>query len=138
MFKTRLFKHFFVLLLAVAILNFLASTFYLYWTFWWFDMMVHFLAGGVVAMVVILILDSKGSTLEIPKVEPWYTKIKMIFWSVAGALLVGIIWEIYEVHFGITFLSDGIAYVRDTSSDIIMDICGGFFGSLYAHKMINK
>ena len=50
------------------------------------------------------------------------------------AILVGVLWEIFELHFGITLLSDGIIYIRDTASDLIMDISGGLLGVVYSYK----
>ena len=85
------------------------------------------------AMAVILILNSQGSTSGIPKVEPW----RIIFIAMFGALIVGVAWEIFEVYFGVTSFSDGVVYVRDTASDLLMDLVGGFSGSLYARKMID-
>ena len=57
---------------------------------------------------------------------------KIILIGLLSVIFVGVVWEIFEVHFGITFLSDGIVYIRDTFSDLILDLCGGIFGVLYA------
>lgn len=131
MIKKRLFQHIFILLLMVAVLHFFASIFYIYWLFPWFDIVPHFLSGGAVAMTIILFW--------------WYfypnqfhNRSKIILMTILGAFVIGILWETFEVYFSITFLSDGIAYVTDTSSDFLMDICGGFFGALYASNLLKK
>ncbi|MBA3733227.1 hypothetical protein H0W91_02530 [Patescibacteria group bacterium] len=93
-------------------------------------MLVHFLAGATVAMATVLVLSFLYRTYEENSL------IKNIILAVLGALVVGIIWELYELYFGITLLSDGIIYFRDTLSDILMDISGGFFGALYSHNLL--
>ncbi len=131
MIKTPLFKRTFWLLFVVGFLNIIAIKLYLYWTVWWFDMVVHFLAGATVAMTAMLLwyFFFKGTIPNISK------SIKI---SVAAALLIGILWEFYELYFSITFLSDGLAYWTDTSSDLLMDISGGILGALYAHRILSR
>ena len=91
-------------------------------------MVLHFLGGLCVAMGGLSTWLYLSSSTNISN-----TKLTLV--GLLWALAIGIIWEIFEVHFGITFLSDGIAYVRDTASDLIMDICGGIFGVLYAVRL---
>jgi len=94
-------------------------------------MVLHFLGGAVVAM------GGVATWLYLfPETNSDITKIILtaLFW----VIFIGILWELYEVHFGITFLSDGIVYVRDTASDLIMDICGGIFGVLYTLRLSSK
>ena len=131
MLETRLFRHIFILLFVVAILNFLGTTFYLYWTLWGFDTVVHFLAGASVSMAVVLFWE-----YYFPNKTP--SLIKTIFLAVLVAFIIGILWEIYELYFDLTSFSDGIVYVRDTLSDLLMDITGGFFGTLWAMKILSK
>ncbi len=126
--KRELFRTSFVLLVVVAFLFFVGEAFYLRWTFWWFDVVLHFLGGLCVAMGGLSTWLYLSSSTNISN-----TKLTLV--GLLWALAIGIIWEIFEVHFGITFLSDGIAYVRDTASDLIMDICGGIFGVLYAVRL---
>ncbi len=130
MIRSKLLRHTLFLLFLVGILNFFADYLYLYWVIWWFDMLVHFLAGATVAMATVLVLSFLYRTYEENSL------IKNIILAVLGALVVGIIWELYELYFGITLLSDGIIYFRDTLSDILMDISGGFFGALYSHNLL--
>jgi hypothetical protein len=129
MMKTKLFKNAFILLVIVGFLNFMAVKFYLYWSIWWMDMVVHFLAGVCVGLAILLFFQ-----------EDYYVqnKLKAILFVILGAFFIGILWEIYELIFGITSLSDGIHYVTDTVSDLIMDIVGGFFGSLYGFRLLKK
>ena len=130
MIKTKLFKQASLLLVVIAILDVVATIFYLHWTVWWFDTILHFLGGAWSGITVILIwhhYHNKSSN-----------QLKMVFIGVSGALIIGLLWEIYELLLGATSFSDGIAYLADTASDIIMDICGSFFGALYSIKIIRN
>ena len=92
-------------------------------------MVVHFLAGGVVAMATLLFWP------HINKVKI-HTTSQIIFVAIMGTIIIGLLWEIYELYFHITFLSDGIMYTTDTISDLLMDISGGFVGAVYSLKLI--
>ena len=128
---TKLFKHAFILLLVIATLDILGEVFYLYWSIWWFDTLLHFLSGICVTMGGISVYFYIFKNLT-----PDTTKIILI--GLAWIVFIGVIWEIFELYFGITFLSDGITYIRDTSSDLLMDIIGGLVGSLYASKTLKN
>ena len=131
MLRTSLFKQTLTLLFVIAALDVVASIFYLHWTLWWFDIVLHFLAGAAVSMALIVIWQNISNHLE-------FNKLKEILMLVLGTLLIGLLWEIFELFFDITSFSDGIFYWRDTFSDLIMDICGGFFGALYSFKLLSK
>lgn len=62
----------------------------------------------------------------------------MVRIGIYGALVIGLLWEFYELYLGMVFLSDGLAYVIDTTKDIIVDTSGAFLGSLYAIKLIKN
>lgn len=63
---------------------------------------------------------------------------RVILFAFIGVLTVGVLWEIMEIYTGATSFADGIFYVRDTVSDLLLDTSGGFFGTLYSMSMINK
>ena len=130
MIKWQLFKHTLSVLFALTVLELLANVFYLHWTVWWFDVILHFLGGASVSMTAVLILHYQ--------LNQTISQFKLILIGVIGALVIGFLWEVYEVLAGDTFLSDGISYWRDTSSDLIMDICGGFFATLYSFRILNS
>ena len=50
MLKTPLFIWIFITVAIVAALHLSALQFYLYWRFWWFDLLTHFLGGLWVAV----------------------------------------------------------------------------------------
>ena len=131
MIKTRLFKHTFILLFFISAMYLIGIVLHLNWTYWWYDVILHFLSGVSVGMATIIVWHYGFNFSK-------SDKIQMIKIAVFAALVIGILWEIFELYMGLTFISDGINYVRDTASDIIMDISGGFFGALYAYKLTVK
>lgn len=131
MVRTRLFKNTFALLVLVGVLDLMGIYLYLYWTVWWFDMVTHFLAGGVVGLATLLAWQKFSVFTE--------GKIGKIIWSaVIGGLVVGLLWEEFELYFDLTSFSDGMAYVTDTVSDLILDTVGAFLGALYGMKIWKK
>lgn len=107
-----------VLLLSTTLagLNLIAFRYFLYWRLRWFDMPMHFLAGVVVASVVLWVL-----TFEIP---PTSNLTRYRFALVFGVTLaVGIAWEVFEYAAGITRGEPG--YWFDTLHDLVMDGVGG-------------
>ena len=131
MIKTSLFKHTLILLFTVSVLDFVGQILYFSWTLWWFDVILHFLSGACVGMATILAWNYFFMPQEI-------SKLKMILIAFVGALTVGLLWEVYELYIGATFFSDGVVYIRDTFSDLIMDVCGGFFGTLYSQRFCGE
>ena len=129
MLQTKLFKQTFGLLVVVGILNFLATFLYLLWSLPGFDKLLHFLSGVFVSMTVFIYFQYN----PIPK-----TKSDMIQTAIVATFSIGIVWEIYELYFGITFFSDGIIYITDTISDFVMDLLGAYAGALYAFKLISE
>ncbi len=114
--KRQLFIFSFVLISLVAGLNKMALNFFLYWRFWWFDIMMHFLGGLWIGSIVLWFYYFSGYIKN-----PIKTK-KYIFWiSVISVVIVGLGWEVFE------FLIDANlreGYFGDTILDLIMDIIG--------------
>jgi uncharacterized membrane protein YjjP (DUF1212 family) len=130
MISKPLFKRTFALLFLVAAANLIANGLYLYWTVWWFDIIMHFSAGFCVAMAAVLVWQyflDKNISLR-----------KSVFVSFLVVLIVGLSWEVFETYFDIAMISDGYSYVTDTISDLILDISGGILGAIYSHRVLNK
>lgn len=128
--KHDLFLRALFLLILVAILNYIAEVFYFHWTLWWYDLGLHFL-GGFCAGTAFMYFAYKLQILS-------FEKIKAIVFAFIFVFLVGFAWEVFEIWIGHTSFSDGISYVRDTVSDLIIDCCGGFFATLYSFKYISS
>jgi len=127
--RNRLVKYTISLALLVGVLDFLANEYYFYWTVSWYDMMMHFLAGVLVAFAIALFWHYlfKGE----------YNK-KSIFTALAMSLFVGLVWEWYELYFELTSAQDGWLYYRDTISDLFLDLFGTVCGLVYIDKYLRK
>jgi hypothetical protein len=129
--KSKLFRQAFLLLLCIFFFETIAEFFYFHWEYWWYDVTLHFF-GGVCVSMAFLSFWYYLFNLSIEKRE------RVILFAFIGVLTVGVLWEIMEIYTGATSFADGIFYVRDTVSDLLLDTSGGFFGTLYSMSMINK
>jgi putative effector of murein hydrolase len=120
----KLSKDIIAIFIVIGVLDFFANKLYLYWTTWWVDIILHFLSGAVVAMVIILFLNR--------------FKINLFWTTLLSCLLIGVLWEVFELYIQSTYLSDGIAYWTDTSSDVFLDVLGGYTGIKYSFYILNK
>jgi len=109
----------FILSFSVLSLHLLALNFFLYWHIWWFDLLVHFLAGALVSIFFIWFFKNRIKNF-IPKI---------LFLSATITFLVGVFWETFEYFAGLTFSSS--SYILDTISDIVFTFLGGLFISFY-------
>ncbi|HEY0220662.1 MAG TPA: hypothetical protein VGC58_00370 [Candidatus Paceibacterota bacterium] len=131
MLKSELFKKTSYLLIFIAVLDILATVFYFHWTIWWYDVMLHILAGACVGMAFMLLGIYH---LNFPNTK----RTRIIFYSFFAVLTVGFLWEVFEIGIGATSLSAGDVYKIDTVSDFLADLSGGFFGTLYSFKFFKK
>lgn len=107
-------------LLAVAALHILGTALFLYWAFWWYDILVHFLASmwlGLLASWTSLI---------------WGVQPRM--WFVLGCVLVvSLGWELFEFGIGATQWSTFFrATSLDTALDVVVNVIGGLGGRYLA------
>jgi|SRR3989344_6974198 len=131
MFQTKLFKLTSVLLFLIFVLYFLELKFYLSWTVWWYDILLHFLGGGVVGMATLLIFEKLFDTEAV-------SVFKAVLMGVIGAFVVGMLWEILELRLDLVSFSDGAIYITDTTSDLVLDMTGAFLGVFYGLKTWKK
>lgn len=101
----------FGLVILLWILDRIALAFSLYWTIGWYDYMMHFLGGFIVAVLVFWFLGLGEKSLK-------------SFWIVfALVIIIGVGWEIFEYLNDLTFSTQ--TYALDTTLDILMDALGG-------------
>jgi hypothetical protein len=93
---------------------------YLSWTFWWYDLVEHFLGGVWVAYAVVSALAYVGH-------QPRFIYI------IAAITIVGILWEFFEVVIGMPREAN---YAFDTSIDLLMDVLGSIMGWLYIRHTV--
>lgn len=120
MLKTPLFIWIFITIAVVALLHFSALQFYLYWRFWWFDLLTHFLGGLWVAISFLWLFFQSGFISIIKNHRNYNLAIAFL-----ASLFIGIMWEVFEYYFGIVF-TDTSNYIIDTVTDISFDLVGGF------------
>lgn len=102
------------LALLIAGLHYLANEFYLYWAWWWFDILMHFLGGALVAGSVLWL-----TRFEVPiSIRHTIPRFTVAFLAV---LTIGILWEVLE---WVTGAYSALNYTLDTVLDIAMDIVG--------------
>ena len=128
MFRTKLFRRVIFFFCLLAVLDYIGQTFHLFVVAPLFDVPMHFLGGFFVALVALLLDLWRQKISFLRSLSPVFSAIILV-------LIVGILWECYELLFNITFFSDGIVYVFDTTKDLLMDIIGGLFGAWYALRI---
>jgi hypothetical protein len=121
---------------------FLSFQFKMYYKFFWWDDLLHFLSGlilGSISFIVVYKINHKYSM----DISPFF----VAFFSFAFAVSMGVIWEIMEFTGDVIFgsahqkwdLSEteillGKAYqgsgLRDTMSDLILDSIGALISSI--------
>lgn len=118
----------FILVALVAGFHILGTIENYYWSTNWYDFPMHFF-GGLWISLFILWFDA---WIPLP-IRP-NSALKVI----GFVLVVGIIWELYELYFQLTNIYD-VGYTWDTSHDLIMDVLGGTLGWFLIHKkLLNK
>ncbi|MBX4198422.1 hypothetical protein KW782_03755 [Candidatus Parcubacteria bacterium] len=112
----------FGLIVLLAALYTLGLYFQLYWRLTWYDRMLHLLGGfwvGFVASGFIFFDRFVSRRLS-----------RAIVVGIVSAIIVGTVWELFELIVGFTALIDP-TYAADTMSDFICDIIGGIAGACY-------
>ena len=110
------------IIVLIAVLHYAAVALYLYWSYWWFDNVMHFLGG--LAIGLFLYWFFYRSNIVSSRQAPWALVI-------AGTIVVGVGWEIFEYVMHFTYTSKE-SYVFDTSLDLLMDLLGACAACLAA------
>jgi hypothetical protein len=105
----------FVLAALVSVLHYLGFQYNLYWVFWWYDILVHFLGGALVAVFAVMGVRWYRYDAQIDSRSVWLI-------GIGAAVAIGITWEIYELAIGLV----EVEYIADTTLDLVMDIVGAF------------
>lgn len=105
----------------IFLVNLLANKFYWYYSIWYFDIIMHFLGGFWVGLVFIWLFYAESLSL------------RLVLKIILGVLLVGILWEVFEI-----LVNNNIAQnpfnTPDTTSDLLFDLSGGLCAILYPWK----
>ena len=118
----------FGLVVLLAVVHFIAATFYFYWIFWWFDNLSHFMAGfslGFFSLYIFYESGLWGNKLSLPKA---------IFLSFISVMVLGGVWEIFEYVNGLTESTEG--YSLDVIHDLLSDALGAILALLVAKRFL--
>jgi hypothetical protein len=119
--RKTLFKNLAYLIALIFFVNYLAINFYWYYSVRFFDMFMHFLGGFWVGLFLLWFLFEENFS------KTFFLKI------VLGVLLVGGLWEVYEVLINNIYAQNPFDAL-DTASDIFFDLSGGLCAILYLWK----
>ncbi len=106
----------FTLVALLGALQQLAFAYYLYWRFPWYDILMHFLGGVVVASVYLWVVR-----YELPEA---FKKYESFFFVFLFSFVVGVLWEAFEYFIGIDREISLPLRQVDTILDLVMDVSG--------------
>lgn len=114
-------------------LHFIALSFYLYWFYWWLDLVMHFLGGFWVGLLLIWIFS------YFRFFRPVSLKLKILN-IMLFVILISILWEIFEFLIGHVDPSIGREYQMDTITDLVAGMLGGITVSVayYCYEVNTK
>ncbi len=131
--NSPLFKSFFITLLVVGFWNAIAFYFHLFDAITNFDMTFHFLGGFFIGLSALTVLTATKNDVSYGK---------LLLWGVTTALVVGLLWEVYELSVGITYWGMSFwpswEYLADNGMDVTMDTFGGLVAVLYAYNKLRN
>jgi hypothetical protein len=127
--KSRLLFISFALVVILGGFHIVASTFYLYWTVWWFDNVMHFLGGLSIGL-----LSLWGAYMSGFLGREARGRFRILLTVVISVLVVGLGWEIFEYLFGISNPTLGETYMKDTIYDLSFDLIGAILVGLWGSR----
>jgi len=117
-----------VLIIVIAVLNWLATVFSLYWRVGWFDMPMHFLGGAWVSATTLWFFILSG---RFAMKDKYKSILYTYLLSVVSVIIIGGVWELFEFGVDIAVLSIAQNNIIDTASDMMFDILGALVASSY-------
>ena len=120
-----------VLTALIAVFNVLALKFYFYWSYWWFDWVMHFSAGVAGSLSAYWVLSNCGI---------WQFKVDRALVPVLSVaicvLVVGVAWEVFEFTNGMTDSHEGLQL--DVINDLIADTLGAILAAYFSFRHTQK
>ncbi len=93
----------------------------LFFYIWWYDIMLHFLGGLGLGLSAVYVCYFSGHF------RPRLSRNAIFYTVLFSALLVGVLWEVFENYSGLTYSFGN--YRLDTIKDMFTDV----FGSIVAY-----
>jgi len=119
MLKSVFFWFLFAWIIALAVLHALGLQNFLYWEYWWYDILTHFMGGFWVGGIWSWVRLSRR------RVEPLQKKVRFYVSTLVLVFVVAGVWEIFEYLGGMVDRSYE-RYLEDTITDIIVGTAGAF------------
>ena len=129
-------KRIYVFMVLFALLfafDYLALQLYLYWTYRWIDVPVHFVGGFFLGALLFYLVFSNKATKRLVRLPR--TNQNIIFVSVIMVFIAALGWEVLEFAAGRTRISP--AYWPDTLLDLFAGTAGGYCFHLF-YKSIRE
>lgn len=119
-FKKETFLKLTAILYVIAVLNFTANYFHLYFILWWFDILMHFLGGfWLGGMALWLYFWNNRVNVKFSALS----QSRKIFFYFAAVMAVSLVWELFEFSLD-TFIVSRANDIMDTLTDLFMDFLG--------------
>lgn len=119
--RTTTFLYFILALSVLAAGHILSLSFYLYWTYLWLDIPMHFLGGMTVALGFLTFFSSYV-----------VRSLRGLALTLGVVFVVGIAWEVFELVNGLIDIE--LRPIADTALDIVLDLIGGALGYALARS----
>jgi hypothetical protein len=114
-----------ILVCIIFAMHVTAIFLHLYWTLWWYDIILHFLGGAFIGFLILWLRFSSGYFGAQLK----SSETSLLFFVLIVTLAIGIGWEVFERLLGNTWSIEG--YYLDTALDIMFDLLGSISAFLY-------
>ncbi len=105
-------------------LYYLGNIFYLPWTYWWYDIILHFLVSFTGSLGIFWGMFDSGIVFR----NRFANRGLMIAMVFVCVMAVGIGWEIFEYANGLLDNTEG--YALDTFNDLVFDSTGAFLAAV--------
>lgn len=114
----------------LAFFEYLALQYFLFWKFFWYDIMMHVLGGIVIGTTY-----AWGARYIIP--IGWRRAFLNLGAAVLFTIAIGVLWEVFEYILGIAG-SRFLPYPADTMKDMVNDIIGGTAGYFLIKRIAHE
>ncbi len=121
----------FIGLIFLLAMHIFASFFYLYWEFWWLDIVMHILGGFLTVLIIVGIAEKINIYKKLSINKKFFF---VLFWL----FLVTVSWEFFEFFIENVNPSIGYAYWNDTLSDMVAGLLGGSLAFIFVYFYIKK
>ena len=108
---------------VVFVLHSIGTTNYLYWVYWWYDIMMHSLTGFVVGGLASWVIFRQFEMISLPCA---------LAWTFGITLAIGVGWEFFE-YFTDQYIGQA-GIVLDTTLDLILDVTGALLSGALVYK----